>query len=80
MTMPSAERHSSPGGTPRTASSPAIPPSSRRRSSRSLTNSRFVVVSSAGADSIASTEQKVAELRAEIDLNRDRFVSLDFTE
>jgi hypothetical protein len=34
----------------------------------------------AGADSIASTEQKVAELRADIDLNRERFVSLDVTE
>jgi NAD(P)-dependent dehydrogenase (short-subunit alcohol dehydrogenase family) len=31
----------------------------------------------AGADSIASTEQKVAELQADIDLNRRRFVSLD---
>jgi NAD(P)-dependent dehydrogenase (short-subunit alcohol dehydrogenase family) len=31
----------------------------------------------AGADSIASTEQKVAELQADIDLNRERFVSLD---
>jgi NAD(P)-dependent dehydrogenase (short-subunit alcohol dehydrogenase family) len=34
----------------------------------------------AGADSIASTEQKVAELQADIDLNRERFVSLDLTE
>ena len=34
----------------------------------------------AGADSIASTEQKVAELQADIDLNRERFVSLDVTE
>lgn len=31
----------------------------------------------AGADSIASTEQKVAELQADIDLNRERFESLD---
>jgi len=31
----------------------------------------------AGADSIASTEQKVADLRADIDLNRERFTSLD---
>lgn len=31
----------------------------------------------AGADSIASTEQKVADLQADIDLNRGRFVSLD---
>ncbi len=31
----------------------------------------------AGADSIASTEQKVAELQADIDLNRSRFTSLD---
>ena len=31
----------------------------------------------AGADSIASTEQKVAELQADIDLNRERFISLD---
>jgi NAD(P)-dependent dehydrogenase (short-subunit alcohol dehydrogenase family) len=31
----------------------------------------------AGADSIASTEQKVAELQADIDLNRSRFISLD---
>jgi NAD(P)-dependent dehydrogenase (short-subunit alcohol dehydrogenase family) len=34
----------------------------------------------AGADSIGSTEQKVAELQADIDLNRERFVSLDVTE
>jgi NAD(P)-dependent dehydrogenase (short-subunit alcohol dehydrogenase family) len=34
----------------------------------------------AGADSIASTEQKVADLHADIDLNRERFVSLDVTE
>ena len=34
----------------------------------------------AGADSIASTEQKVAALQADIDLNRERFVSLDVTE
>jgi len=34
----------------------------------------------AGADSIASTEQKVAELQADIDLNRERFVSLDVTD
>jgi NAD(P)-dependent dehydrogenase (short-subunit alcohol dehydrogenase family) len=34
----------------------------------------------AGADSIGSTEQKVAELQADIDLNRKRFVSLDVTE
>jgi NAD(P)-dependent dehydrogenase (short-subunit alcohol dehydrogenase family) len=34
----------------------------------------------AGSDSIASTEQKVAELQADIDLNRERFVSLDVTE
>src|SRR3954471_2515602 len=31
----------------------------------------------AGADSIASTEQKVAELQEDIRLNRERFVSLD---
>jgi NAD(P)-dependent dehydrogenase (short-subunit alcohol dehydrogenase family) len=34
----------------------------------------------AGADSIASTEQKVVELQADIDLNRERFVPLDVTE
>jgi NAD(P)-dependent dehydrogenase (short-subunit alcohol dehydrogenase family) len=34
----------------------------------------------AGADSIASTEQKVADLQADIDLNRELFVSLDVTE
>ena len=34
----------------------------------------------AGADSIASTERKVADLQADIDLNRERFVSLDVTE
>jgi NAD(P)-dependent dehydrogenase (short-subunit alcohol dehydrogenase family) len=33
----------------------------------------------AGADSLGSTEQKVAALQADIDLNRDRFVSLDIT-
>jgi NAD(P)-dependent dehydrogenase (short-subunit alcohol dehydrogenase family) len=31
----------------------------------------------AGADAIASAEQKVAELQADIDFNRERFVSLD---
>ena len=31
----------------------------------------------AGADSIASTAQKVAELQEDIRLNRERFVSLD---
>jgi NAD(P)-dependent dehydrogenase (short-subunit alcohol dehydrogenase family) len=34
----------------------------------------------AGADSIASTQQKVADLQADVDLNRKRFVSLDVTE
>jgi NAD(P)-dependent dehydrogenase (short-subunit alcohol dehydrogenase family) len=34
----------------------------------------------AGADSIGSTEQKVAALQADIDLNRERFVSLDIDE
>jgi len=34
----------------------------------------------AGADSIGGTEQKVAELQADIDLNRERFISLDITE
>jgi NAD(P)-dependent dehydrogenase (short-subunit alcohol dehydrogenase family) len=34
----------------------------------------------AGADSIASTEQKVADLQADIDLNSERFVSLHVTE
>jgi NAD(P)-dependent dehydrogenase (short-subunit alcohol dehydrogenase family) len=34
----------------------------------------------AGADSIGSTEQKVADLQADIDLNRERFESLDVTE
>ena len=34
----------------------------------------------AGADSIASTEQKVAELQADIDLNRARFIPLDIQD
>jgi NAD(P)-dependent dehydrogenase (short-subunit alcohol dehydrogenase family) len=34
----------------------------------------------AGADSIASTVQKVADLQADIDVNRERFVSLDLAE
>jgi hypothetical protein len=34
----------------------------------------------AGADSIGSTEQKVADLQADIDVNRERFVSLDLVE
>ena len=34
----------------------------------------------AGADSIGSTEQKVAELQADIALNRERFISLDVDE
>jgi len=33
-----------------------------------------------GADAIATAEQKVAELQADIDFNRERFVSLDVTE
>jgi NAD(P)-dependent dehydrogenase (short-subunit alcohol dehydrogenase family) len=32
----------------------------------------------AGADSIGSVEQKVADLQADIDLNRERFIPLDF--
>ena len=34
----------------------------------------------AGADSIGSTEQKVADLQADIALNRKRFISLDIDE
>jgi NAD(P)-dependent dehydrogenase (short-subunit alcohol dehydrogenase family) len=34
----------------------------------------------AGADSIGSTEQKVADLQADIHLNRDRFISLDVAD
>jgi NAD(P)-dependent dehydrogenase (short-subunit alcohol dehydrogenase family) len=34
----------------------------------------------AGADSIGSTERKVAELQADIILNRERFISLDIEE
>lgn len=34
----------------------------------------------AGADAIATAEQKVAELQADVGLNRERFVSLDLTE
>lgn len=34
----------------------------------------------AGADSIGGTEQKVAELRDDIDLNRERFISLDIED
>jgi NAD(P)-dependent dehydrogenase (short-subunit alcohol dehydrogenase family) len=34
----------------------------------------------AGSDSIISTEQKVAELQADIDLNRQRFISLDIAD
>jgi len=34
----------------------------------------------AGADSIGSTEQKVADLQADIDLSRERFISLDIDE
>jgi NAD(P)-dependent dehydrogenase (short-subunit alcohol dehydrogenase family) len=34
----------------------------------------------AGADAIRSTEQKVAELQADIDLNRERFTSLDLVD
>ena len=34
----------------------------------------------AGADAMATAEQKVAELQADIDLNREQFVSLDLTE
>jgi NAD(P)-dependent dehydrogenase (short-subunit alcohol dehydrogenase family) len=34
----------------------------------------------AGADSIGSTEQKVADLQADIAVNRDRFISLDIEE
>ena len=34
----------------------------------------------AGADAIGTAQQKVADLQADIDLNRDRFVSLDDRE
>jgi NAD(P)-dependent dehydrogenase (short-subunit alcohol dehydrogenase family) len=34
----------------------------------------------AGADSIGTAEQKVADLQADIELNRERFTSLDFEE
>ncbi len=34
----------------------------------------------AGADSIGSTEQKVADLQADIELNRERFISLDVAD
>ena len=34
----------------------------------------------AGADSIASTEQKVADLQADVSLNRERFISLDIDD
>jgi NAD(P)-dependent dehydrogenase (short-subunit alcohol dehydrogenase family) len=34
----------------------------------------------AGADSIGSTERKVADLQADIDINRERFISLDLVE
>jgi hypothetical protein len=34
----------------------------------------------AGADSIGGTERKVAELQADIDLNRERFTSLDIED
>ncbi len=40
------------------------------------TRRRFI----AGAGAISSAEQKVAALRADIDLNRERFTSLDFEE
>ncbi len=41
-----------------------------------LDRRRFI----ADADSIGSTERKVADLQADIDLNRERFISLDVTE
>jgi len=34
----------------------------------------------AGADSIDSIEQKAADLQADVDLNRARFISLDLAE
>jgi NAD(P)-dependent dehydrogenase (short-subunit alcohol dehydrogenase family) len=34
----------------------------------------------AGADSIGSTEQKLADLQADIKVNRERFISLDVAE
>ena len=34
----------------------------------------------AGAEAMATAKQVVAELQADIDLNRERFVSLDLTE
>jgi hypothetical protein len=40
-----------------------------------LPRRRFI----AGADSIAASEQKVADLQADIDLNRERLISLDPT-
>ena len=34
----------------------------------------------AGADAIGTVEQKVADLQADIEINRERFISLDVTE
>ena len=64
----------------KTASRPATRPSSPHAlisvANEAPPRRRFI----AGADSIGSTEQKVAELQADIDLNRERFISLDVTE
>jgi len=60
------------------ASNPAIRPSSRERSSSLGARSRPRAALSPGADAIALAEQKVADLKAQIDANRDLSTSLAF--
>jgi hypothetical protein len=64
-------------GNPRTAGNPAIPRSSRaliKIASEQPPPRRFI----AGADAIATAEQKIADLKAQIEANRDLSTSLAF--
>jgi hypothetical protein len=63
---------------PRMASNRATPRSSRERSSSLRAKRRHRADLSPGADAIATAEQKVADLRAQIDANRDLSTSLAF--
>ena len=65
-------------GNHRTAGNPAIPRRSRERSSRLPARTRRHDVSSPVLMRVATTEQKLADLRSQIDANRDLSTSLAF--
>jgi len=76
--MTNAERRCWTSGKRRTGDNPVTPRNSRKRSSQSQAKNppprRFI----AGADAIATAEQKIAELKAQLEANRDLSTSLDF--